>query len=182
MVDGWPASVSGNRPTIPIQTNQQRKEQTEKNKQSNSKNKNKIGKSTHLGFRHPSHFATPHVLSVLIVSPKDLSPEITTMSIPPGRLVLRLLKFFYPVPRMVPPLQVKFTSLSLLSGMRPLGQWPSQVNCRVGPHGQQPGRQPAIPSNPIIHPREQLDWGESDDRWTARPDCADLIVQRVGSY
>ena len=61
------------------------------------KKKNKIGKSTHLGLRHPSHFATPDVLSVLIVSPKDLSPEITTMSIPPGRLVLPPLKFFYPV-------------------------------------------------------------------------------------
>ena len=145
-------------------------------------NKNKIGKLTHLGLRHPSHLATPHVLSVLIVSPKDLSPEITTMSIPPGRLLLRPLKFFYPVTRTVPPLQVKSTSLSLLSGTRPLGQWPSQVNCRVGPHGRQPGRQPAFPSNPIIHPREQLDWGESDDRWTARQDCADLIVQRVGSY
>ena len=151
------------------------------NKQT-KKTKTKKGKSTHLGLRHPSHLATPHVLSVLIVSPKDLSPEITTMSIPPGRLVLRPLKFFYPVTRTVPPLQVKSTSLSLLSGTRPLGQWPSQVNCRVGPHGQQPGRQPAFPSNPIIHPREQLDWGESDDRWTARQDCADLIAQRVGSY
>ena len=156
--------------------NKQRKTNGQTNKERNK------GKSTDLGLRHPSHLATPHVLSVLIVSPKDLSPEITTMSIPPGRLVLRPLKFFYPETLMVPPLQVKSTSLSLLSGTRPLGQWPSQVNCRVGPHGQQPGRQPAFPSNPIIHPREQLDWGESDDRWTARPDCADLIVQRVGSY
>ena len=144
--------------------------------------KNKIGKSTHLGLRHPSHLATPHILSVLIVSPKDLSPEITTMSIPTERLALRLLKFFYPVTCMVPPLQVKPTSLSFLSGTRPLGQWPSQVNCRVGPHRLHPERQPAFPSNPIIHPREQLDWGESDDRWTGRPDCAHLIVQRVEPY
>ena len=40
-------------------------------------------------------------------------------------------------------------------------------------------RQPAFPSNPIIHPREQLDWGEPDDRWTVSPDCADLIEERV---
>ena len=45
------------------------------NKQT-KKTKTKKGKSTHLGLRHPSHLATPHVLSVLIVSPKDLSPEI----------------------------------------------------------------------------------------------------------
>ena len=31
----------------------------------------------------------------------------------------------------------------------------------------------------IIHPREQLDWGEPDDRWTVSPDCADLIEERV---
>ena len=131
------------------------------NKQTNKK---KIGKSTHLGLRHSSHLATPDVFSVLIVSPKDLPPEITTMSIPPGRLVLPPLKILLScLTRVVPPLQVKSTSLSLLSGTRPLGQWPSQVNCRVGPHGLHPGRQPAFPSNPIIHPREQLDWGESDD-------------------
>ena len=65
------------------------------NKQTNKPTKtkkNKFGKSTHLGLRHPSHLATPDILSVLIVSPKDLSPETTTMSIPPGRLFLRLLK------------------------------------------------------------------------------------------
>ena len=134
MVDGPPTSVSGNLPTIPIRTNQQRGEQTKKNK---------IGKSTHLGLRHPSHLATPHILSVLIVSPKDLSPEITTMSIPPGRLVLPPLKLFYPVTRVVPPLQVKSTSLSLLSGTRPLGQWSSQVNCRVGPHRRHLAREAA---------------------------------------
>ena len=48
-----------------------------------------------------------------------------------------------------------------------------RVNCSLAlslstlPH-------PAL-SNPIIHPREQLDWGEADDRWTVSPDCADLI-------
>ena len=141
-------------PAYHSNTNKSTEGRTNREKQMNKQTKkNKIGKSTHLGLRHPSHLATPDVLSVLIVSPKDLSPEITIMSIPPGRLVLRQLKFFYPVTRMVPPLQVKSTSLSLLSGTRPLGQWPSQVNCRVGPHGQHPGRQLAFPSNPIIHPR-----------------------------
>ena len=52
--------------------------QTNKEKQTNTQTKkNKIGNSTHLGLRHPSHLATPNILSVLIVSPKDLSPEIT---------------------------------------------------------------------------------------------------------
>ena len=69
--------------------------------------------------------------------------------------------------------------LSLLASTGPFGQWPPWSkssgpgliavwpSLSTLPH-------PAL-SNPIIHPREQLDWGEADDRWTVSPDCADLI-------
>ena len=55
--------------------------------------------------------------------------------------------------------------------------WPVATASKSGP-GLIAARPPAL-SNPIIHPREQLDWGEPDDRWTVSPDCADLIEERV---
>ena len=49
-----------------------------------------------------------------------------------------------------------------------------RVNCSLALNSALPSL-----SNLIIHPREQLDWGEPDDRWTVSPDCADLIEERV---
>ena len=49
-----------------------------------------------------------------------------------------------------------------------------RVNCSLALNSALPSL-----SNLIIHPREQLDWGEPDDRWSVSRDCADLIEERV---
>ena len=73
--------------------------------------------------------------------------------------------------------------LSLPASTRPLGQWPP-CSKSSGPGLIAVWLTSTLPPilrslTLIIHPREQLDWGEPDDRWTVSPDCAGLIEERV---